>query len=465
MSFANLIAPTESLRARLTFWYLSALAVALSTFALLLYGWLGQTLYRHHDADLEANAARITRALVGVATVEPAVAQALRTIDAVPRMTMVRGREGELIYRSPLLQVAEPTIGRHEALVHAAAHAPAAPEFFNVSLEQSGLVRFICTPIPGDPAAYLQIGNPLGDVPATLHAVAVASLVLIPLVVLFTSMGGWLIAGRALAPIAFISGTLRDIQATDLSKRVELNPADRELHDLVNTINGLLARLNRVFDDLRQFAADASHQLQTPLAVMKGTIEMIGRAPTERQATLLDDLDQEVNDMSAVIADLQALSLADADIQRAQRQEVDFSALCLEVIDIVSALGEARHVVVHGDIPPGVRLVGDEVKLKQVLLNLGDNAIKYTPPGGVVRYRLRRDAAFAVVDVSDTGHGISAADLPRVFERFYRATGGAARGAGLGLAIVKRFVEVHQGEISVSSEPARGTTFSIRLPA
>ena len=457
----------DTLRARLAVWYVLALTFTLSAFAVLLYIWLAQTLHRHHDAELRANAIRLARILSTVPVAQEPIAHALRLADSVPRMVMVRSGHGELIYRSPLFEVAEPTIGRHEALVHAAMQAPSEPEFFTAALERLGLVRFICTPIEGVGLAYLQIGNPLGDVPATLHAVAAASIVLVPIIVIVTSLGGWLIAGRALAPLAAIDSTLREIQATDLSKRVEVNPADRDLHALVVTINGLMARLDRAFDDLRTFAADASHQLQTPLAVIKGTIDLLRRELDSTQtAGLLNDLDKEVGDMSAVVSDLQMLSLADADLQLVHRRELDFSALCVEVMEVVSALAESRNVRVEVDAERGVRLAGDAIKLKQVLLNLGENAVKYTPPEGLVRFRLHVDGASAVMEMSDTGPGISPTDLPRIFERFYRASSGdkAIRGTGLGLAIAKRFVEVHNGTITVASEPGRGTRFSVRLP-
>ena len=457
----------KTLRARLAIWYVSALTLTLSAFAVLLYLWLSQTLHRHHDSELEANAIRLSRALRAVPIGEDPIAHALRVTDSVPRMIMVRGSEGELIYRSPLLQVAEPTIGRHEALVHAAAHAPSDPEFFTVTLERLGLVRFICTPIEGVEAAYLQIGNPLGDVPATLHAVRTASIVLLPVIVVITSFGAWLIAGRALEPLTTINSTLRNIQATDLSKRVAVNPADRDLHSLVLTINGLLGRLDRAFEDLRKFAADASHQLQTPLAVMKGTIEFVRRSgDANHRDSLLDNLEKEVGDMSAVVSDLQSLSLADADLQRAKRVELDFSALCRDTVEIITALGESKGVGVQTEIDPDVRLRGDPVKLKQILLNLGDNAVKYTQSGGNVAFRLRRDDGFAVCEVFDTGRGIDTVDLPHVFDRFYRSSMDreGPKGAGLGLAIVKRFVEVHDGTITVESERGNGTRFFVRLP-
>lgn len=453
----------ETLRARLTLWYVAALSVALTIFAVLLYLWLGSTLYRHHDGELRATSDRIAQLLTDVPLNEAAIGMALKGMDAVPRLLMVRDGQGELIYRSPLLQVAEPTIGHHEALIHAAAHAPRDPEFFTVTLERTGAVRFICAPVDRTPPGYVQIGNALGDVPTTMHAIAIASIVLVPLVLLVTSIGGWTIAGRALEPIGSIDASLRAIEATDLSRRVEVHPADRDLRGLVGSINALLARLDRAFRDLRDFTADASHQLKTPLAVMKSTIEGARKSgPTPR---VLDDLEGEINDLSTVVGDLQALSLADADAHLSPRLSVDFSGLCLDAVEILEALGEPREVRVTATIPPHVNILGDAAALKQMVLNLGDNAVKYTPAGGQVSLALSHRQGVAVVEVSDTGPGIAAEDLPRIFDRFYRGrtTSSEARGTGLGLTIAKRIAEVHHGHIdAVALE--RGTTFRVTLP-
>jgi signal transduction histidine kinase len=454
----------ETLRARLTLWYIAALTIALTAFAVLLYAWLGRTLYRHHDAELRANSDRVARLLTDVALNDGDVAAALKTIDSAPRMLMVRDSLGNLIYRSPFLQVAEPTIGQHEALVHAAAHAPRDPEYFTVALERTGPVRFICAPIERTPAAYVQIGNALGDVPATMRAVAIASLVLVPLVLLLTSVGGWMISGRALEPIGSIDATLRVIEATDLSRRVEVHAGDRDLRGLAGTINGLLTRLERAFHDLRDFTADASHQLKTPLTVMKSTIEMARTGDTAPK--VLDDLEEEINDLSTVVADLQALSLADADAHLTHRTTVDFSALCIDAAEILQALGEGRSISVDAHVEPGVTVIGDPLTLKQMVLNLGDNGVRYTALGGRVSLVLRRNGNAAVLDVTDSGPGIPAEELPRIFDRFYRGRASASetRGTGLGLAIAKRIVEVHDGQIAVASVRGRGTTFTVRVP-
>lgn len=170
--------------------------------------------------------------------------------------------------------------------------------------------------------------------------------------------------------------------------------------------------------------------------------------------------------MSSVVAELQSLSLADADARGARETAVDLSALCDDAREILAALGEMNDVAVHGDIVPRIRVYGDPQKLKQMILNLGDNAIKYTPARGRVTLRLLADANAAVLEASDTGIGIPESGLPHVFDCFYRVSSPSttARGTGLGLAIAKRIVEVHGGQIIVDSAVGEGTRFRVTLP-
>ena len=456
----------DTFRTRLTLWYIAILGATLVLFAVLLYAALARSLYRHHDDELASSAGQIQTLLEGGALQESALGQRLAGSPAGAALVMVRDQTGDLRYRSTLLQVSEPNIGLHEALVHAAAHGQAMPQFFTTSLERSGVVRFICVPVATSPAGYVQIGHPLGDVAPTLRTFRNVSLIVLPLVVLLTSYGGWMLAGRALLPVKEIDGTLQSIHASDLSRRVRVSPTDRELQQLVTTVNQTLERLEQAFVSVRQFAADASHQLQTPLAVMKSSLELAGRGPEPATQEFVARLSQVVSDMSATLTDLQALALADADMATTRSGPVDLSAICREALEILSALAEPVDITIDAAIADGVVVWGDALRLKQVVLNLGDNAIKYSPPGGRVRLALTRTPVDAVLEIADTGEGIEARHLPHIFDRFYRINRGAPDkpGTGLGLAIVKRIVEVHRGSIRVTSVPREGSSFFVTLP-
>ena len=465
MSFASHRPLIRTLRARLTVLHLGALALTLILFALLAYQVLSRTLYGHHDEELARQAADLVQALGDTPLTETGIRQAFARSSVGSRFVMVRDNRGALVYRDLILQSTEPSLGEHQMLVHAATSGSRTPAFFTVDLERSGEVRFICAPLRGA-AAYVQIGDPIGDVRATLHTIAMAWLPLIPIVLLLSSSGGWLMARRALAPMRSITTTLEDIHATDLARRVEVHATDEEVSELVGTLNHLLDRLQRAFDSLRQFAGDVSHQIQTPLTIMKGTLESALRA-TDRPAEdrpLLQSLAEEVDDLSAIVVDLRAFALADAPVRGATA--VDLSHLVAEAADIIAALGELRHVVVESQVDSGVTVRGDALRLKHVVLNLGDNAVKYTPEGGRVLIRLQATAHEAVLEVTDTGIGISGEHLPRLFDRLFRADAAdrSATGTGLGLAIVKRIVDVHRGTVDVQSRQGQGSTFTVRLP-
>ena len=456
----------NTFRGRLTLWYVAGLTCTLVLFTVLLYAALSGALYRHHDAELASAAARLQGALQGVSLEAGALGRVLAASGADGALVMVRDRLGEMRYHSAVLQISEPNIGRHEALVHAAASGSPTPEFFTASLEQSGPVRFICVALPTVPTGYLQIGRPLGEVAPTLDLFRDASLLVLPLVIVLTAYGGWWLAKRALAPMKEINQTLQAIHASDLSRRVSVTATDAELQLLATTVNQTLDRLEGAFMTLRQFAADASHQLQTPLAVMKSWLELAPSRIGVGSTDLFDEPSAAVNEMSAVLSDLQTLALADADVGSRQDGSVNLSDICEEALDIVKALAEAADIWVDADIESGLHVRGDAVRLRQVVLNLSDNAVKYTSAGGRVRLSLTRAHSRATLRVTDTGTGIEPRHVPHIFERFYRGTQatGGPRGTGLGLAIAKRIVEVHRGSINVSSQPGRGSTFTVTLP-
>jgi len=454
----------RTLRGRLTVWHFTTLVLTLCAFAAFLYGAVSRSLYEHHDGALRRQAAELAERLRDVALAEPEILDAIAASATTPRFVMVRNAQGELLFEEPILQSHEPNIGQHEALVHAARNNANVPEFFTASLQRSGAVRFICVPL-GRTGLFLQIGDPLGDLRETLDTVAVASISLVALALLVSGAVGWLVVGGALAPVREVTATLEDIHATDLARRIHVHPRDQELSRLVTTLNHLLDRLQRAFDSLRQFAGDVSHQIQTPLTVIKGALDTAQREPARTSdPAWLGSIAGEVEDIRAIVADLRSLALADAPIK--DPIAVNLTDVVAEAAEIVAALGELRSVAVQCDAEPGITVRGDPTRLKQIVLNLGDNAVKYTPAGGHVTIRLESSDRTAIVRVTDTGIGVLEQDLPRLFDRLFRtdSAGQRADGTGLGLAIVKRIVEAHRGTVEVQSRPGAGSTFTVRLP-
>lgn len=238
-----------------------------------------------------------------------------------------------------------------------------------------------------------------------------------------------------------------------------------ELDALVTTLNQLLDRLQRAFASLRQFAGDVSHQIQTPLTVIKGALDVALQEPSRSgDPAWLEGLAEEVEGIRAIVVDLRTLALADAPI--ASATSVDLTHVVDETCEIVAALGELRHVRVRCTAEADVTVRGDATRLKQVVLNLGDNAVKYTPAGGNVRIDLETADDRAMLRITDTGIGIPEEYLPRLFDRLFRteSAGQRAEGTGLGLAIAKRIVEAHGGTIEVHSRVGAGSTFTVSLP-
>jgi len=450
-----------SLKARTTFWNVLVIASALSLFAVLLYAWLARTLYAHHDGDLQEDARRVVAAVS--ATADPiASLEALEQQGAVAPYVMVRDSHGQMIFRSERLAKVEPDIGAHEVLTHAAMAGGAYPQFFTVQLAR-GPVRFTCVPLPRPDGTYLQLGRPLGDVGMMLEAVTLASAVLIPIVIVVTSFGGFLIAKRALKPIDTIATALESIQATDLSRRVNPHAPDVEVKRLTSSVNQLLDRLSTSFSTMKEFTADVSHQLQTPLTVMKATIESARHSPEKQVA--LDTLSDEVDALTATLQDLRDLALADADSTVSREGPVSVSDVFSEAGELVGALAEAHGVTCETSIEPGLNAWGSAVRLRQLILNLGENAVKFTPPGGRIKIGATRSNGQILASVSDTGCGIAADLLPHVFDRHVHGRNGSGQGgSGLGLAIVKRIVDAHGGKVVIQSGPGVGTTALITLP-
>ncbi len=291
-----------------------------------------------------------------------------------------------------------------------------------------------------------------------------------PLTVAATLAGGYLLAGRTLAPVERITETARNISGERLNQRVPVaNPGD-ELGRLAATLNDMLDRLERSFAEMQRFTADAAHELRTPLAVIRNEAEVALRTPrtTDEYARVLETLLEETVRLSEMADQLLFLCRQDAGLNPPARGEVPLDDLLRAVVDNMRLVAEAKGValVLADDAPGAVR--GDPLQLRRVFYNLIDNAVKYTAAGGTVRVTSRRDGSEVAVIVSDTGIGIPTIHLPRVFDRFYRvdaSRAGDTGGAGLGLAICRSVVRAAGGTIAVTSVEGRGAVFEVRLPA
>ena len=278
--------------------------------------------------------------------------------------------------------------------------------------------------------------------------------------------GGWWIASRAMQPIQGISTAATRISAGDLSQRINIADAESELGQLASTLNSTFSRLESAFGQQRQFTADAAHELRTPLAVIlsetQATLKRERSAEEYRQAV---EVCQRITQrMRRLIESLMELARLDAGQEQLKQMKFDLSTTAVDCVELVRPLADERNVKILSEVS-SLSCVGDRERISQVVTNLLTNAVEHNRSGGEVKLSVQREGGLAVLCVSDTGSGISAEDLPHIFERFYRAEKSRSSGnAGLGLAISKAIIEGHGGSIEVSSQPDQGATFTVRLP-
>jgi heavy metal sensor kinase len=314
-----------------------------------------------------------------------------------------------------------------------------------------------------------QIGIPMGEFFEMFEKLKWSLGLATPLLLLLASAGGYWMSGRALRPVDEMARTIERIGAKSLSARLTLRGAGDELDRLAGTVNRMLARLESAFQLIAQFTADASHELRTPVAIIRTTGEVIRTRPrsgSEHEAAW-DQVIAQTERMSGMIDGLLLLARADAGRLVPAHEPMDLADTVREAAAELRILAEKSGLRMTAEIPAHCAMKGDAESIRRVLMALLDNAIKYTPPGGEIDIRMTAQQESAEIAIHDTGVGIAAEDLPRIFDRFYRTSTDRSRtsgGAGLGLAIAQALAALHGGEIAAESSPGAGSTFRLRLP-
>jgi two-component system OmpR family sensor kinase len=312
----------------------------------------------------------------------------------------------------------------------------------------------------------LVLATSLHDVDETLHRLLVIELLVTAVVLAAIMLLGLWIVRLGLRPLDAIARTADGIAAGDLSRRVERAESRTEVGRLGIALNTMLDRIEESDQRLRRFVADASHELRTPIAAVRGYAALFGRGA----ATRPDDLERLINGigmaserMSALVEDL--LLLARLDEHRPlESKPVRLDELAAEAVEMAQAVDPSRPIELT---TVALTILGDDTRLRQVVDNLLGNTRSHTPAGTPVRVSVRREQGSAILEVTDDGPGMSAEEASHAFERFYRADSSRVRnsgGVGLGLSIVSAVTEAHGGSVAVQSEPGRGTTFRVRLP-
>ncbi|MGE0885399.1 MAG: sensor histidine kinase [Blastocatellales bacterium] len=346
--------------------------------------------------------------------------------------------------------------------------------FDSVRLESNETLRVATRrvkDIEDDGTYFIRLGHSLQAMESARRQALIVLGIAIPVVLLIGSFGGLLLANQALRPVDRITSAAEQIAQGDLTERVPTPATMDEIGRLAATFNHMISRLQAAFERQKQFTSDASHELRTPLAVMRGDIEITlrrERSPEEYKRVLTSNL-EEIIRLSRLIEDLLMLARADSGRVELRCEPVELDKLCRQMADYITPLADQREQELTYDSPKTeVTINADLQRIKQLLLNLLDNAIKYTEPGGKISLGLKAEDGYAIITVADSGRGISDEDLPHIFDRFFRRSGNtsdrSAAGFGLGLSIVKWIVESHDGQIETKSKADEGTTFTVKLP-
>jgi heavy metal sensor kinase len=314
------------------------------------------------------------------------------------------------------------------------------------------------------------VGNSVNDFDRALARFRLALYAAVPMFLLLATFGGYWISRSALAPVDEITQAARNIGAQDLARRLTVPRTGDELERLASTLNEMLARLDASFQRTTRFTADASHELRTPVSVMRTSAELALRKP-RTDAEYKESLSQILHEserVSQLIEQLLVIARADANSGSIAMQRLDLAEPLREACLHARPAADAKQVAFRESIPlQPLRILGDAVSLERLFHILLDNAVKYTPGGGQIEVHLSTRDSFAIAEVRDSGIGISPEDMPHIFDRFYRADRARTResgGIGLGLAIGRWIAEAHRGEIQGESGPSQGSTFRVRFP-
>ncbi|MGB6874085.1 MAG: ATP-binding protein [Dehalococcoidia bacterium] len=456
----------RSIKFRFTIWYLLVLAVLLTALSAGVYFYLSRSLYQNLDDSLELRSMEI-RSI-------PPILESIWQGEFQEEL-------GEIVILyfysgNQLVEVSPPGISiplSHEFIYQA---INGRSSFTTIEAAEGEGLRLLAVPIhlsiSGLPLStqpgILIIGRSTKTIDQALAGLVRTLIIAVPLALALAAGGGIFLARRALKPVDKIAQTAQKIGEGDLSQRINVNTKD-ELGRLAATLNEMIGRLDKAFQRQKQFTSDASHELRTPLAVIEAesTLALQKERPPSDYRQSLEIVSREAKQMSSLIGKLLTLARADAGKEQWNFTEVDLGKLITNLSTDVEVLCQEKGLSFQLGQPQDLVVKGDEGRLRELFMNLLDNAIRYTSAPGTVSLSFRREGQMAVVAIMDNGIGIPAEDIPFIFERFYRVDKSRSRaegGSGLGLAICRHIVDVHGGKIEVESQVGAGSTFSVWLP-
>ena len=460
----------RSIRTRLTLWFTSLLAITFLILGVTGYELVSYTL--HKEADL---ALRSVAATLGERNATEARNYFPRDVDEIFRRffgSLPMGPYFEWVDPRGNMQRQPNEPNAPPFTQHAKQNAQRGIATFETFKGSSPYpVRVLTWPVveSGRVIGVVRVGMSQMNLYRTMSHFLLIMAALFPLALALAGGGGWFLANRALDPVDRMTHTAREIGAGQLHARLELTGANDEMDRLADTLNEMLSRLEAAFTEMRQFTADASHELQTPLTILRGEMEVAlrsKRSPEEYMDVMKSAL-EEIERISFLVEGLLLLARSDAGVLKMDRKPLELMLVVEEVVHQLRPLAETRHVALTVGYMEPLEVSGDSVHVRRLLFNLMDNAITYTPSGGTVKVSIGRSGDWAVLSVEDTGIGISPEEQQKIFRRFYRsaqARSGAQGGSGLGLSMVKSISEAHGGKIELESSPGKGSVFKIYFP-
>ena len=476
----------DSVRIRLTLWHTSVLALMLVAFSVGVYLLHARQLAARLDEGLQASLEGAAKSL----TLEHAEGESASQSAQSVVSELYLPHQALMIFDANGQLLAEKTLPGNVQVSLPPPLLPAtdAVRFDNVSVQGTNPVgritklrvatQQVCIS-PNSLCQILVVAEPSDALIAELAMLRAIFLLAIPAVLLLAGLGGWFLARKTLAPVVNMAESARRISAAHLDERLPVaNPRD-ELGRLTATFNEMLARLESSFTQQRQFMADASHELRTPLSVLRTAAAVTLERPRREESEYREALtimDEQVKRLSRIVEEMFTLARADAGGRQLRPTDFYLDELIAETARAAEVLASRRQLNIEWTPAPETIYRGDEALLRQMLLNLLDNAIKHTPAGGRVCLQLERAGPNYFVTVTDTGAGIPIEAQPYIFERFYRAdkarsretngnAGGNGGGAGLGLSIARWIAEAHGGSLTLLHSDSHGSAFRISLPA
>ncbi len=462
----------RSIGSKLTLWYTGLLTLTFLLLGTIAYGLLAYSLSRDMDYALKG---------IGGVMVEKAKAEGSAfypsEVDELFRRFFgfsPRDRQFDILDPREKIDSGRQILRSRKVIISPEALEKAARGEAHFETVASGgryPIRVLTVPVveSGHPTNLVRVGMSLENMYKTRNRFLLTMTAVFPLGLLLAGGGGWLLARRALSPVDRMTQTARKISGAHLDQQLQESGNDDELDRLAKTLNDMLARLHDSIEQMRQFSADASHELQTPLTILKGEMEVAlrqQRTPDEYQDILGSGL-EEIDRLNHLVEGLLLLARADSGVLRLDMQSIDLRKFVANILRQLKPIADNHTVHLHQEPSEAVYVDGDREHLRRLLLNLLVNAIKYSYTDGKVAVALEQRQRWVVLHISDTGRGIPEAEQQQIFNRFHRATETGSRdgkGVGLGLSIADSIAKAHKGYIEVESSLKWGATFSVFLP-